>query len=472
MSQGIKLLNSVNFNYINFKGGYKKSDKNTCPDILMSKICPDYLKSIFFSDDNGKEAWAMNLGAIYYTRNAMPVPDKAEDKDREILFSKKPEMARRWTYWVNPKSGTVYIVINKKDNENGTKTVRILDCDGSFIKEADVFPKKIIQIDNFNNSETIDYSSNITFSHGEVVNQHIKRNNPLADVEIINVGDSKAGEINSTLCKAAFKDILLKLQNGEKIDVINCSFGVDLESEQDKDIIFSSEKVKEILKQKFPNDATNEIIPLIEEIIRSGTRVVFAAGNDGENSVSLEFGAKGIDIVGAINKDGNVCDFSSARNFAKHYEKGEYNYNAQKYGINVTEKPGADFTYDGTPYEQFMGKKPEDFLINEDELEEYKKLNTLKEEGKLGRFEYNLKAAKYNNNLFCLKDYNGKFTNIKVDDFSNIYYYPKKSLLLTTDSDGFLIPLLKKQNYCGTSLSAPVRSAKIALNETMYEILE
>ena len=46
--------------------------------------------------------------------------------------------------------------------------------------------------------------------------------------------------------------------------------------------------------------------------------MVFAAGNDGENSVSLEFGAKGIDIVGAINKDGNVCDFSSARNFAMH----------------------------------------------------------------------------------------------------------------------------------------------------------
>ena len=48
MSQGIKLLNSVNFNYINFKGGYKKSDKNTCPDILMSKICPDYLKAFSF----------------------------------------------------------------------------------------------------------------------------------------------------------------------------------------------------------------------------------------------------------------------------------------------------------------------------------------------------------------------------------------------------------------------------------------
>ena len=45
-------------------------------------------------------------------------------------------MTRRWTYWVNPKNGTVYIVINKKDNENGTKTVRILDCDGSFIKRS------------------------------------------------------------------------------------------------------------------------------------------------------------------------------------------------------------------------------------------------------------------------------------------------------------------------------------------------
>jgi len=463
------MLNISQIN-LNFKGRKEKQEGVVCPDVLMAKICPKPLYESFFTDERGKEAWAMNIGSIYSARYSYPCPDCASLEDKEILFSKKPETAKKWTHWINPKTGRTYIVINKKDNKDGTKTARILDCDGNFIKEADIKPKKIIQIDNFNGRTSLDYGGNIAFSHGEVVRCYLERNNPLADIESINIGDVSTKEIEDGPYVAAFEDILLRLMDGEKIDVINCSFGADFKPAQDEDAMFTSNGLKEVLNKEFSKDVANKIIPLLEEITKFGTRVVFAAGNEGKDYVSLEFGADGVDVVGAINDDGTVCDFSSARNFAKHYERGIYTYRAQKYGINATGKPGADFSYEGTAYEPFMGKKPEEFLVSKDELKEYKKLNDLRKSNKLGRFEYNTRASKYTEKLFRLEDCGKNFKGIELDPF-NTYFYPKKSLLLTTDSNGFLVPVLLRRACNGTSMSAPVRSAKIALNETMQEIL-
>lgn len=458
---------------ISFTSRRKKPFSVTCPDVLMREIIPNPDKMSIFETKNGKEAWGMNLGSIYTAHYPLPLPQDVEfEEDREIIFSNKAEDSHKWTHWINPKSGKTYIVIKKKDNEDGTKTVRVLDIDGRFIKEKDIVPKKIIQVDTFANRENIDYGAHIGFNHGEIVRKHLERNNPLADIESIDITDYSVREIGDEPYVKAFEDILERIWDGEKIDVVNCSFGADFKPDADEEAMVSASAIRDVLTNEFSKDIANEIIPLLEEIAKTGTRVVFAAGNEGKDYVSLEFGAKGIDIVGSIDDNGKVSDFSSARNFATHYEVGRYHYIAEKEGINLTGKPGADYSYENTPYRKFSGKRPENFLLNKEETEEYKKLNELRKKGKIDRFEFANKMAKFKGKILRIEDTDKIFSGVELKSGANIFYSPDRNLLLSTTPDGFLIPYLIRGELKGTSFSAPVRSAKIALNETMQEILE
>lgn len=468
----INITNSIN---VSFKGNSTKSFPIDCPDIKMKTILQNSHRMDIFNTEKGKDFWAMNLAAIYYANHPITMPSKIEcEEDRQILSSKNPEDCAKWTHWINPKNGKTYIVINKKNNEDGTRTVRVLDADGKFIKETNIVPKKIIQVDTFSGTHNIDYGGNIGFHHGEIVRKHIERNNPIADIETVNITDFSTKEISDEAYIMTLEDILQRISNGEKIDVINCSFGADFkpDTDTDEDAMHSSSAITDIINKKFSTDSSNKIIQLLEQITKTGTRVVFAAGNEGKDYISLEFGAKGIDVVGAINDNGSVCDFSSARNFAFHYEKGRYSYKANRYGINITGKPGVDFSYENTPYQPFIGKKPEDFLLNSDELQEYKQLLTLRKRKEINRFEYSAKMAKFKDKILKVEDSDKSFTGTPIKNHSNVFYYPNKCLLLTTTQDGFLIPFLTQYSYKGTSFSAPVRSAKIALNEAMTEILE
>lgn len=466
----LNLNNDINFTSKNRPKPFKNA---VCPDVLMQSIIPNPDKMGIFSNDSGKIAWGMNLASIYGAFYPLSLPESVEfEEDREILFSKKPEDCARWTHWVNPKNGKTYIVIKKKDNEDGTKTVRLLDIDGKFIKEKDITPKKIIQVDTFRGRENIDYGANIGFSHGDIVRKHLERNNPLCEIESIDIADCSTKEIVDEAYVTAFENILQRIWDGENIDVINCSFGADFKPEPDEEAMGSSSGIMKILNNEFSRDIANEIIPLLDEITKTGTRVVFAAGNEGKDYVSLEFGASGVDVVGSIEDNGSVSEFSSARNFARHYERGRYHYKAEKYGINMTGKPGADVSYENTPYAKFIGKKPEDLLLDGNEVLEYKKLNELRIEGKIDRFSYSRQMAKFKGKIIKFKDTGKKFPQAEIKDGSNIYYSPERCLLLTTDKDGFLVPYLIRGEIKGTSFSAPVRSAKIALNETMQEVLE
>lgn len=469
LTNGIYLNSGIN----TFKGKHKRQFSVVCPDVKMQKIIPNPEKMGIFESEKGKEAWGMNLGAIYTAFYDVPIPKNIEfEEDREILLSKEPEDAAKWTPWINPKTGRTYFVIKKRDNEDGTKTVRVLDVDGRFIKEKDIVPKKIIQADTFAGRENIDYGANIGFSHGDIVRKHLERNNPIADIETIDITDYSARGIGDEAYIRAFENILERIWDGEKIDVVNCSFGADFKPNPEEEAMTSSSGIKEIVRGEFPKDISNEIIPLLEEIAKTGTRVVFAAGNEGKDYVSLEFGAKGIDVVGSIDDDGSISDFSSARNFAVHYERGRYHFEATKYGINLTGKPGADFSYENTPYKRFALKRPENFLLTKEEVEEYKKLQELRGKGKIDRFEFAKRAAKFKGRILRLEDSGKTFPIAGIKNGANIFYSPERNLLLTTTPDGFLIPYLTKYECKGTSYSAPVRSAKLALNEAMREILE
>lgn len=80
--------------------------------------------------------------------------------------------------------------------------------------------------------------------------------------------------------------------------------------------------------------------------------------------------------------------------------------------------------------------------------------------------------AKFKGKILRIEDTDKIFSGVELKSGANIFYSPDRNLLLSTTPDGFLIPYLIRGELKGTSFSAPVRSAKIALNETMQEILE
>ena len=100
------------------------------------------------------------------------------------------------------------------------------------------------------------------------------------DVEIINVGDSKAGEINGALCKAAFKDILSKLQNGEKIDVV-----------------LYSEEPEEYIKNAL-SPAKNAIVNITDATKKEALAVV----NEDQLSLAIGKGGNNIKLASRLTR--------------------------------------------------------------------------------------------------------------------------------------------------------------------------
>lgn len=305
-----------------------------------------------------KQIQAMNIAAQKGIKmGGMPRPKAIDPEDIKLLSSDAAEMVKRWTSWVDPKSGKIYTIINKADNTDGSKLVRVLNESGELVVEKNIKPKKIVIIDEFydkNNHAVEDFfESSMNFEHGDVVKKHLERNNPIADIECFKCNYNKGyDDINECLSM-----LLKRIENGEKIDVINCSFGngIGLDNKDVMDPVF-----KKILLRITSKETAKEM-ELLGEITKKGTRVVMAAGNDGEDVVNKLCLVDGVDVVGALNRHGRASCYTGSRSLAKHYERGFYDVTEYDDGINITGKPGIDVKFEEIFPEAFKNGKPKDF---------------------------------------------------------------------------------------------------------------
>lgn len=271
---------------------------------------------------------------------------KAAPEDLKKLTSNTIEDSYNRAVWINPKDEKIYNIIGQGKTKDGKIRLRILDKDGQFVKETELTRPKIIILDDMVNKQS--QGNGLMLSHGECVEAIAKRTFPFCDYEVINT--AKDGSPFKRL-KEKLTEIYNRIQEGEKIDFVSISTSYEIESlkrqETPSDInsllkkqLAECREYLEILASGHP--ALDGIQGLLRKLSEHNCRVFIGAGNSGEKFVNVHLIDSGAIGVGALNRDGNLREFSASRLFTKVNERGVYPIKVTKYGINITDLPGTD----------------------------------------------------------------------------------------------------------------------------------
>lgn len=342
--------------------------------------------------------------------------------------------------WINPKDGKVYHLLKQGETEDGKVIVRILDQDGAFIKEAEIVPKNIAIIDDFR-YDAKELDSQI--SHGHHVRVFAQRNNPFANYELINVNMDEA---LLEEWEEGFLHAIDKIK-GRHFDYISISSG----REHLKYLSFEQLDAK---VQKALTDLDNQR--------KNGTRILMSSGNEGQEYINSWLQGQ-IEGVGSITKKGKVSSFSASRNskYTQHYEVGEYkeqlvyNENGECIGLNITGKPGCDYKFNK-------------FRIRS--VEETQKLNKLEQEKStigtkileiIEEYESPEILSRPKGDTYFI-DINKRLSKLRkrYDELSS------EIERLNTETKNY-----RCGRIIGTSLSTPIRTAKLALYDMMDGVI-
>ncbi|MDR1327430.1 MAG: hypothetical protein LBJ74_03390 [Heliobacteriaceae bacterium] len=426
------------------------------PTITYPKTGKTFELPRFISEEM-KVARNMNKIAINQAKNPIKYEfPKATAEDLKRLTSETIKASYKRVAWTNPKDGKVYHLLEQSRTKDGKVLVRILDHEGAFVKEAALTPKTVAIIDERFIPGVMNYNS-----HGSLVSTYARRNNPFAQYEFheTHVFDNFLPGSERSYIKS-----LNKVLNS-KADYLSISIGTDINITQGKKGV---EQLREIVTKTTPDESDE----LIKAITKKGTRVLISSGNDGKDVVNHMLVHSGAEGVGSISLKGKVSEFSASRNssFTQHYELGEYNpkyiYKGNKtIGINFTETPGCDIKY-RTPKE--LNRIKETFekkiakIKNELEVSKKEAEDTLIKRKQLGRSISDMKKSSklfikwkklnYKKDLLDRKCWQLKVHASDIEDFSDRFFRINK--------------ILK-----GTSLSTPIRTAKLALNDMMQGVL-
>ena len=449
-----------------------------------------------------KQIVSMNQEAVRQIKQPVQLTfSKATPKDLVRLTDTSLEASSKRCLWTNPQNGLRYNLLINGKTKSGKNIIRILDENGKYIKTVKLQPKKIIIIDDFSNTKAMtldDYFANfsgenkktfVDMGHGDNVKVLAQRSNPFAEFEIFNIGVKNQKGLSKEKEKEILDLIQKRIDAGEKIDYISCSYGSSIE----KQII--EEGLGEFglnLKQLKCQDL-NIPAMLPDQVLISqfasknpNVRILMSSGNEGAEYVSMQLMAGNIHGVGSLTPTGKVSSFSSSRNrcHTQHYELGEYSYTATPHGISLTggkttEIPFAVGVADDVL--KFHGKKP-----NLASAEEVEQLATLEEAYRKvicpkNSYEVSLKES-------ALQEWDEYINRLasegKMIESKGEYYLPYnwieslvnkklKTSSFMLDNNGNLMIADKdlKEFLKGTSFSTPVRSAKLALNDMLEDIL-
>ncbi len=457
-------------NFTNYYQNIKFTSKITTEEVIDKETVP------YFKTPEGQMAVALNKQALSDIKtNINFLPKPVEECDRKIIESDRLEDCRRWTNWVDPKSGKFYTIIKKRDNINGTKTVRVLDDSGKLIKECNIRPKKIVVIDEegFTNDDTQHTMSNNLIGHGFLVSLIAKRTNPIANVETMIINkDTK--DITEENLIAALKKVLKRLKRGEKIDAINISLGSLLSLDREFCKTQDSYTIQRTLDKIAKNDKDKKnaqeytkLKELLDKIGRYGTRILISAGNSGDLSYNIFCTGRYTEPVAGLGNDGRVSENSSSRRLAIHYEAYSHPIIFKKGGLEIEGYKGAEIPYP-KHYAKIAGKSADGNVVTKEKLEEINESTNP---------EDMIYKEKLKDGLLLIENEPVTIKGVQYPVYSNVA--DEESMIdefyLGATKDGFLIPLSYYKNppleISGTSIAAPKRAAKLMLNDAMQEIL-
>lgn len=406
-----------------------------------------------FSSIEMQQARVMNRAAIQQikTPRVRKYP-KATKLDLARLTSQTIEDSYSRVEWLNPKDGKIYNLLKQGETKDGKVIIRILDDEGAFIKEAQIKPKTILIPDNYTDATT-------TFGipHGELTLTYAKRNNPFAKYAKIHL--SKDDLVN----KKDFEKINEYLKQGNEADYISCSYGTT--------VYYNKHKLE--LTNKFIKSALEDY-EQYDTITNRHRRILFGANNASEsnyqnvpelaNKYLCE--NKNIEGVGALNHGlGKIANFSLSRNssLTQHYELGEFYPKLTKNGLNITELPGTDLPFPNSKMEKLaqnplLGKstKKVQSLLNQIDS----RILELKKE----------KSLIFKQKTSLLEKLKGKSSIEKKIEL----YQQRKRKILSYINDFINVNgelNIATRSITGTSLSTPIRAAKLALNEMMEGVI-
>ena len=373
--------------------------------------------------------------------------------------------------WTNPKDGKVYNLLKQGETEDGKVIVRILDEEGAYVKDAQLTPKKICIVDTFESTK------NEQIPHGVFVRTYAKRNNPFAIIDIKNVG--AALENGSAPC--SFLDVLKEVDN---CDYLSLSIASKFNAPRTNFSILYAEMEK---FKKTPAGSNVQRWDDILKVIRErGIRILQAANNSGQNSINMTLG-KNAEWVGALSPNGKIAIYSGSRDsgLTQHYELGTFHpkevyIDGKLSGYNITGTRGIDIPMQDI--EMIMetsknevnqlSKELEMMLQRENELSaELDRINTLIREEQLNSpFEGYLKNCRI---------IEKKYETIKKpleeekSGIGNVIFWSKITIEEAIQRLKNVTPesILSENNLLGTSLSTPIRAAKLALNDMMEGVL-
>ena len=405
-----------------------------------------------FSSVEMQQARMMNKIAIRQIKTPVNRKyEKATVQDYKRLTSEAIEDTYSRVEWTNPKDGKTYNLIKQGMTDDGKIKVRILDAEGAFIKEAELTPKNIIILDNFQEQTRF-----FDLSHGDLVSVYARRYNPFANYIKIQK------DLTSPDLHADIHAVKEAIKRKGKIDYISFSYSINVKGVKSHKVKISQlpDRMQKLIKQ----DSSR-----LDNI--KDARILCSAGNSNSQESAknitnhLLVSQERIEGVGALSNSGKIADFSASRNseITQHYELGEFVPRLTPYGINVTGLKGTDIEINPKLFEAYRhnplaGKSVErvNNLINKIQTE----INNLHKEA-VGLFKQKKNISEILNE------------KQKIDKKIMMYEQRKKKLL---DFANQLFRIdgryeISPEKITGTSFSTPVRSAKLALNDMMEGIL-
>ena len=405
-----------------------------------------------FSSVEMQQARMMNKIAIRQIKTPVNRKyEKATVQDYKRLTSEAIEDTYSRVEWTNPKDGKTYNLIKQGMTDDGKIKVRILDAEGAFIKEAELTPKNIIILDNFQEQTRF-----FDLSHGDLVSVYARRYNPFANYIKIQK------DLTSPDLHADINAVKEAIKREGKADYISFSYSINVKGVKSHKVKISQlpDRMQKLIKQD------SSILDNIKE-----ARILCSAGNSNSQESAknitnhLLVSQERVEGVGALSNSGKIADFSASRNseITQHYELGEFVPRLTPYGINVTGLKGTDIEINPKLFEAYRhnplaGKSVErvNNLINKIQTE----INNLHKEA-VGLFKQKKNISEILNE------------KQKIDKKIMMYEQRKKKLL---DFANQLFRIdgryeISPEKITGTSFSTPVRSAKLALNDMMEGIL-
>ena len=405
-----------------------------------------------FSSVEMQQARMMNKIAIRQIKTPVNRKyEKATVQDYKRLTSEAIEDTYSRVEWTNPKDGKTYNLIKQGMTDDGKIKVRILDAEGAFIKEAELTPKNIIILDNFQEQTRF-----FDLSHGDLVSVYARRYNPFANYIKIQK------DLTSPDLHADINAVKEAIKREGKADYISFSYSINVKGVKSHKVKISQlpDRMQKLIKQ----DSSR-----LDNI--KDARILCSAGNSNSQESAknitnhLLVSQERIEGVGALSNSGKIADFSASRNseITQHYELGEFVPRLTPYGINVTGLKGTDIEINPKLFEAYRhnplaGKSVErvNNLINKIQTE----INNLHKEA-VGLFKQKKNISEILNE------------KQKIDKKIMMYEQRKKKLL---DFANQLFRIdgryeISPEKITGTSFSTPVRSAKLALNDMMEGIL-